>query len=159
MKKVFIGSDHAGYHLREKIISYLKKEQIPFVDMGNLKYDPNDDYPDFAALVAKEVQKHDGRGILACGSSFGVCIAANKFKGIRAVSINSEAEAITSRKDNDANVLCLSGGEATLRLIKPMKFNVIKKIIDAWLHTTSSQADRHQRRLQKIRIIEKKNFR
>ena len=159
MKKIFLGADHAGYHLKENIKNYLTKEQIPFEDLGNFKYDKNDDYPLFAQKVALAVQKTASKGILICGSSLGISIVANKFKGIRSVSINNEEDARVSRRDNDSNVLCLAGGETIGNKIKIPNFNKVKRIIDIWLHTTMSSADRHLRRLKEISTIEKHNFR
>jgi ribose 5-phosphate isomerase B len=151
MKKtvIYLGADHAGFKLKEQIKKYLLGLDFEIKDLGAFKFDKNDDYPDFGFAVAKTVAKNkNSMGILVCGSSFGVCIAANKVRGIRAVSIDNVKDAKLSREHNDANVLCLSGWN--------LKFNLAKKIITAWLKTKFSNAPRHRRRLNKIRKFENK---
>lgn len=145
---LYLGADHAGFKLKEQIKKYLQSQKVKFNDLGNLKLDKNDDYPDFGFKVAKAVAKDQGsRGILICGTSFGVCIVANKVKGIRAVSIDNVKDAKLSRQHNDANVLCLSGWD--------LKLPLAQKIIKVWLDTEFSGASRHKRRLNKIVKIEK----
>ncbi|MCX6740200.1 MAG: RpiB/LacA/LacB family sugar-phosphate isomerase [Candidatus Parcubacteria bacterium] len=140
---LYLGADHAGFKLKEQLKKYLLTQKIKFADLGNLKLDKNDDYPDFGFKVAKAVSKDDGsKGILICGSSFGVCIVANKVKGIRAVSISNIKDAKLSREHNDANVLCLSGWD--------LKLPLAQKIIKIWLDTKFNGAPRHKRRLNKI---------
>jgi len=121
---IYLGCDHAGFELK----NYLKKELTKLghtvVDKGAKKYVKTDDYPDYAAKVAKAVQKK-GLGILICGSSEGICIAANKFRGIRAVSVATLQNAKLSKEHNDANILCLSGWQLEKR--KALK------IADKWL--------------------------
>ncbi len=149
MKKdvIYLGADHAGFRLKEQIKKYLLAQKSMVIDLGNLKLDKNDDYPDFGYKVAKAVAKDkNSNGILICGSSFGVCIVANKVRGIRAVSIDNVKDAKLSREHNDANVLCLSGWN--------LKFDLAKKIIVVWLKTKFSNAPRHKRRLAKIRKYE-----
>jgi ribose 5-phosphate isomerase B len=149
---LYIGADHAGFHLKERIKEYLVSAGISFNDLGNLVYDSADDYPDFAFKVAKKVGlKKDARGILFCGSAFGVAIAANKVKGIRAVPVHSVREAEFSRLHNDANILCLSGWH--------LSFGIAKKIVSAWLKAKFSRASRHVRRLKKIEMIERGKWR
>jgi len=148
---IYLGSDHAGFKLKGEIKQYLQSQKLKFLDLGNLKLDKNDDYPDYGYKVAKAVAGNkNSKGILACGSSYGVCIVANKVKRIRAVSIGSVKDAILSREHNDANVLCLSGWS--------LQSNLGKKIIKAWLETSFSKATRHQRRLNKIKKIENKEL-
>lgn len=145
---LYLGADHAGFKLKEQIKKYLLTQKIKFADLGNLKLDKNDDYPDFGFKVAKAVAKDkNSKGILICGTSFGVCIVANKVKGIRAVSISNVKNAKLSRVHNDANVLCLSGWD--------LKLPMTQKIIKVWLNTAFTGASRHVRRLNKIRLIEK----
>ena len=147
MKKraiVYLGADHAGFKLKEKIKDFLKKNYI-VIDEGAHSLNKDDDYPDFAKRVGNNI-RGDSKGILICGSSQGVCIAANKIKGIRAVSISDVKNAVKSREHLDANVLCLSGWELTEEKAK--------KIISAWLKTKFSKAQRHNRRLNKIRSLE-----
>lgn len=145
--KVFLGADHNGFLLKEKIKQYLKKLKVDFEDLGNKKFDPKDDYPDFAILVAKKVAKGKSRGILICGTGGGVCITANKIKGIRAVQAFNAWQVKKLREHDNINVLCLDGWQ--------LKENEAKKMVKAFLETKFSGLERHKRRLQKIRKIEK----
>ena len=147
---IYIGSDHAGFKLKEKLKTYLDTQKINYVDVGNHTLDPQDDYPDFGILVAEAVAKHKTKGILVCGSSYGVCIVANKKKGIRAVSIANVLDAKLSREHNDANVLCLSGWQLTK--------SETEKVVKAWLNTDFTGEVRHKRRLNEIKKLEKENF-
>ncbi len=147
-KKIYLGADHAGFELKEKLKKWLNAKKISFEDLGNLTYDKNDDYPDFAEKVAKRVVKENSKGILFCGSSEGICIAANKIKGVRAVAPSTVKLAELSRVHNDANVLCLSGWYTPL--------NLTKKIVVKFLSTPFSKEARHVRRLNKIKKMEQK---
>ena len=146
---IYLGSDHAGFKLKQAIKEYLIKSGFAIKDLGNHNLSPLDDYPDYAEKVARAVQKSsDQRGILICGSGQGVCMTANKFKGIRAALGYSIAAAKQSRAHGDSNVLCLSGlGSDNLQA---------KKIVNAWLKEKFSGEARHVRRLKKIKIIETK---
>ena len=159
MKKIFLGSDHAGFRLKEQIKNYLATKNIDFEDLGNLVYDPNDDYPKYAEKVALAVVKNHTKGILICGSSHGMCITANKIKGARAVSSRTLAEAEVVREHNDANIICFPGGQIKSRKKGlGIDFEVVKKIIDLWLKTKFSAAKRHLRRSRQIAAIERKYF-
>lgn len=142
--KVYIGADHAGFKLKQKLIPFLKKNH-QVVDVGAKKFNKTDDYPDFAKKVAKNIKK-DNKGILICGSAEGICIAANKFKGIRAVAVWTKTNAKLSRQHNDANILCLSGWQLPL--------SRAKAIAKTWLATKFSNEKRHIRRLNKIKRFE-----
>lgn len=144
--KVFIGADHAGFELKEKMKDFVELLGYTVRDMGNWVYDKDDDYPDFALKVSKEVTKGKGKGILFCGSAEGMCIAANKVKGVRAVAVDEAKLAEKAREHNDANVLCLSGWYT-----KP---DLAKKIIKVFLKTKFSGVKRHIRRINKIKKIE-----
>ena len=146
MKPIYLGADHAGFALKEKIKKWLTKQKIPFVDLGDKKLRPADDYPDYAAKVARKVASGKSVGILFCGSAQGVCIAANKIKGIRAIVPFNPREAVLSRKHEDANIICLSGWFFTL-----MK---AKKMIGLFLNTPFSAEARHVRRINKIKKLE-----
>ena len=148
VKTVYVGADHAGFKLKERMKKFLQKLGYRVVDLGNKKLEPKDDYPDYGYKVAKAVAKTGNKGILFCGSSEGVCIVANKIKRIRAVPVMNVKVAKKSREDDDANILCLSGWFA-----KPEK---AKKIIKTWLKTEFSGAKRHVRRIGKIGEIERK---
>ena len=147
---IYLGSDHAGFKLKQAIKEYLIKSGFVIKDLGNHNLSPLDDYPDYAENVTKAVQKNlnSNKGILICGSGQGVCMTANKFKGIRAALGYSIAAAKQSRAHGDSNVLCLSGlGSDNLQA---------KKIVNAWLKEKFSGEARHVRRLKKIKIIETK---
>lgn len=151
---VYIGADHAGYRLKNHIKSFLSRKGYDVVDKGAHELDKNDDYPDFAAKVAKAVQKK-GKGILICGSAEGICIAANKFKGIRAVPIRSIELAKLSRQHNDANILCLAGGDMRKGKRVGLDKRKAEKIALTWLKTAFSEEERHIRRIKKIERIQK----
>ncbi len=148
--KIYLGSDHAGFDSKETIKKYLLQKGYKVIDCGNTIYDTNDDYPDFAYKVAKEVEYHRGVGILFCGSAEGMSIAANKIRGVRAVVAHDLTEARLTREHNDANVLCLSGWHTPAALAK--------KIAYVWLQTPFSKEKKHRRRVQKIRKIERQEL-
>ncbi|MBI2564737.1 RpiB/LacA/LacB family sugar-phosphate isomerase [Candidatus Woesearchaeota archaeon] len=150
---IYIGADHAGFELKESLKKYLSKLGYKIKDLGNTKFDPKDDYPDFAFSVAKQASKTKSKGILVCGSAEGVCIAANKVKGVRAVPVWTVSIAKLSRKHNDANVLCLAGG-GMLEKGKGLSNKLAEKIVLTWLRTPFSKEKRHVRRLKKIKKYE-----
>lgn len=148
---LYIGGDHAGYKLKEQIKKYLDGKGIDYEDLGPRELLSTDDYPDYAARVAKAVLKNSGnQGILICGSAAGVCVAANKFKGIRATVAGDRNEAKKTREHNDANILCLSGWKLDRQRAV--------KILKAFLETPFSGEERHIRRLSKIRKIEEETM-
>jgi ribose 5-phosphate isomerase B len=139
--KLVIGSDHGGFELKQKVIRYLKKKHISVKDMGSYTPDPVD-YPDIAKDVAKKVaNKQYKLGILVCGTGLGMAIAANKVKGIRAVTPYNAYTAKMSRAHNDANILALGG-----RVLGPA---LAYKIIDEFIKT-KFEGGRHLRRVRKI---------
>ena len=145
MKKIIIGSDHAGFKLKEIIKKYLEDLNYKYEDVGaNTK--ESCDYPDFSYKVAKKVSETNGRGIVICGTGIGSCIVANKVKGIRAALAFDEFTAKMSREHNNSNVLCL-GSRTT-------KKELAKKIVKIWLETPFSKEERHQRRVNKIMKLE-----
>lgn len=153
MKKelIILGADHNGFKLKEHLKSFLVKKGFQVLDKGNKKLVKTDDYPKYGLLVAKEISKRtNAKGILLCGSSQGVCIVANKLKGVRAVSAETVAEAKKTREHNDANVLCLSGW----RLTK----DKAQKLVTAWLNASFSKAPRHRRRVKEIQSIERQHL-
>lgn len=140
--KIIIGSDHAGFPLKEA----LKKAIGGMTDIGTGSAD-SVDYPDFGARVARAVSSGEyDRGILICGSGIGMSIVANKFPGIRAALCTDTEAARLSRMHNDANVLVLAG-----RRTDPEMAVAITRV---WLDTPF-EGGRHERRLEKIRNIEK----
>lgn len=147
MPTVYIGADHAGFDMKNSIAEHLAHRNITVEDLGAHTLDPHDDYPTFAVRVAQAVRNHPGSlGILSCGSAEGVCIAANKFDGIRAGIGFSVAAAQSLRQDDDANVICIPGRIATHD--DPLA------ILDAFLATPFSGGDRHVRRLAQVSEIE-----
>ncbi|MDA2922799.1 RpiB/LacA/LacB family sugar-phosphate isomerase [Patescibacteria group bacterium AH-259-L07] len=140
---IFIGSDHAGFTLKQELKKYLDTLGIKCEDAGNIVFDPTDDYPDFSYAVARKVRKTRGaRGILICDSGVGVCMAANKVSGIRAVNAYNIKIAEKSREHNNSNILCLGQDYMSSRQAE--------KIVKAWLETKFSAATRHHRRVDKI---------
>ena len=146
---IYIGADHRGYKLKEALKIYLKELDFAFEDLGALELIPDDDYPDYAALVAKKVagDPEKNRGILICSSGVGVDITANKFKGVRSALLFNPEQARMSRNDDNANVLSFSAD------FTPE--NSAKEILKIWLETPFSYLERHARRVEKIKKIEK----
>ncbi len=143
---VAVGSDHRGFTAKEQIKSMITQLNHQFVDFGTDNSSPAD-YPDIAFRAATAVSKGEAdRAILICGTGIGMCIAANKVKGIRAALCHDELTAQVSRHHNDSNVLCLSGDMTSEVLLR--------KIVEIWL-ITEFQGGRHQRRINKISAIEK----
>ena len=144
--KIYIASDHGGFKLKEKLVASLGKNHV-VNDLGPFKLNENDDYPDYVLLLTKEVLNEKRLGILICRSGQGTCIAANKVKGIRAVTGFSKKMIKSTRNDNNANVLCLPADYLGVR--------EAKEIAELFLTTKFSKARRHVRRLNKIRKMEK----
>jgi ribose 5-phosphate isomerase B len=145
---VVIGSDHAGFWLKEEIRRHLEHKGIAWVDMGPGKLQPRDDYPDYARKVAELVAKKKVTGILVCSTGSGMAMAANKVKGVRAAAVESTEGARLARKHNDANILCLGS--------RWLKQTTAKKIVDIFLKE-KFEGGRHERRLKKIRRLERAN--
>lgn len=139
--KVFISSDHNGFILKDDLIDYLKSHHYEVKDLSNQELDPNDDFPVFAAKAAHKVLNSDNSvAILICGSGQGMCMAANRFKGIRASLVWNANEAKLTRNDNDANVMCLPA-----HLFKDGN-EEWKDIIDSFLLTPFANAPRYIKR-------------
>ncbi len=146
---LYLGADHAGWHLKKEIKKYLKELGEEHEDLGNQELDPKDDYPDFALLVAKKVAQTNERGILICATGLGMAMAANKVKGIRAAVCWNDFTALQSRQHNDSNILCLGG--------KVTDTETAKKLVRIWLETEFTGEERHIRRLEKISDLDKAN--
>jgi ribose 5-phosphate isomerase B len=143
--KIYAGSDHAGFSLRGRVVAHLRERGYEVEDLGTHSTESTD-YPDYAAAVGRAVMQHPGAlGVLVCGTGMGVCIAANKVRGIRAAAVWSPESARLARAHNDANVLCLGA-----RLTPESE---ALTLIDKWLDTPF-EGDRHQRRLTKIVALE-----
>lgn len=145
---IYIASDHAGYHLKKELVDFIgKKMGKDLKDLGPDQYDEKDDYVDFAALLAKKVASEpESKGILLCGSGHGMCIAANKIKGVRAIVGYSISGAELGRQHNDANILCL----AARVLSKDHAEAITKK----FLETNFKDEEKHIRRINKIASLE-----
>lgn len=147
--KIALGADHAGFLVKEELFKYLSAKGYGVVDLGTHS-EESTDYPDYALLVAKAVASgRCDRGILACGSGLGMCIAANKVKGIRAVTPWSVPVAKLAAEHNWANVVCVPS--------RFVSISSIKKIVGAWLATPFDKSGRHERRVKKIRKMETKH--
>ena len=147
--KVFIGSDHRGFEVKNHLVGLLTEQGIEVIDLGPDQLDPDDDYNDYAVKVALEVQKaasegntEEARGILVCGSAHGVAIQANRFKGVRAIAAYDTELARIGREHNDANVLCLSADF--------IENSDIDNIVNIFLNTAFSGEERHIRRIKKL---------
>jgi ribose 5-phosphate isomerase B len=138
--KIAIASDHGGFHLKEQIKTILQSLGVDYKDFGTSSTE-SVDYPDYAVMVAKEVQ-NGTRGILCCGTGIGMSITANKFKGVRAALCHDVYTAQMSRQHNDANILIMGGRVEH----SPEE---VKAMIHAWLKT-DYEGGRHQKRLEKI---------
>jgi ribose 5-phosphate isomerase B len=145
--KIGIAADHGGYKLKEIIHPWLIKLGHEVIDFGAYKLDNADDYPDYIIPLAQAVaDKEVDRGIALCGSGVGASVAANKVKGIRAALINDHFSAHQGVEDDDLNVLCL-GGRVT-------GSSAAEEYIEAFLNAQFTGADRHMRRLTKVKAIE-----
>ena len=143
--RIAIGTDHRGFSIREKVVQLVQKLGHEAIDTGTFSPDAVD-YPDIAADVARRVSHGEAdRGILVCGTGLGMCIAANKFPGVRAAPCHDDLTAEMSRRHNDSNVLCLSADLLGERLIDHM--------IEIWLNTPF-EGGRHARRVDKITGLE-----
>jgi len=106
---IYIGADHRGLKQKELVKTWLEGRAQEFHDFGAYEYNPEDDYNEAAVAVAKKVAGEEGaRGILVCGSGYGECIAANRFRGVRAITGLTPEMTKRGREHNDANVLCLA---------------------------------------------------
>jgi len=147
--KVAIGADHGGYELKSDIAKLLESLGHEVIDQGAHKFDPEDDFPDFAAPVAASVQAGKAeRGIIICGSGVGATITANKFPGVRAGLCHDTYSAGQGGQHDDMNVLCLGARVVGVALA----VDLVKSFINARLE---SNEPRFQRRLDKVTAIEK----
>lgn len=145
--KVYIASDHAGYWLKEDLKEDIKSWNYEVEDVGNFKFDPDDDYPDFVVTLAEAVATDSGSmGVVIGKSGNGEAMVANKVKGVRAALCFSKDMARLAREHNDANILSLGA-----HFIKPHEAEVIVK---TFLDTPFSQEERHKRRVVKIKQYE-----
>lgn len=143
--KIYLGADHNGFALKQDLITMLQKSGHEVVDEGDMQLQPDDDFPQFAAKVVNALLAdgdRDARGILICGSGQGMCMAANRFKGIRASLVWDITEARMARNDDDSNVLCLPA-----RLLRSSE---AEAVVNAWLGTPFAGANRFKRRIAQL---------
>jgi len=140
---IYIASDHAGWHLKNKIVEWLTVGEYSVEDLGPKELIKGDDYPEYAKLVCEKVLLNGGtKGILVCDTGLGMSIAANRYDGIRAALVTNEFMARRSREHNNANILVL-GSEIN-------SFEELERIMNTFLTTDFSGEERHIRRLAKI---------
>jgi ribose 5-phosphate isomerase B len=150
--KISIGADHAGYEMKNQLIKFIEKLGHSVHDVGTFEPSKPDDYPDYAVLVGEDIRSGNvDRGVLVCGSGVGVSVAANKMKGIRAGLCHDHYSAHQGVEHDDMNVLVLGA-----RIIGQM---AAQDATEAFLGANFSGEERHVRRLNKVKGIEKNEFR
>ena len=145
---VYLGADHGGFELKEKIKEYLERKNISYEDLGACSKD-SVDYPDYAFAVGEKVVSGDpekNRGVMVCTTGLGACIAVNKIRGIRGAMGYNEEAIKKARLDVNVNVLCLGGTNDHQEALK---------ILDTFLETPFSGEERHARRVNKIKQKER----
>ena len=142
---IAIGTDHRGFKMKEELKNFLFSENIQYNDFGTYS-EESVDYPDFARPVAESIQKSESDfGVLICGSGMGICIPANKYKGIRAVNILTEKMAEMGRRHNNANVICFGADFVDI--------DTAKVCLKKFLNTPFDTDERHIRRVNKVNSI------
>ncbi len=144
---IYLCSDHGGYDLKNLLLEYLESQGLEVKNMGPFEYQNDDDYPDYVNPTMVEMQKNLGssKAIVICRNGVGVCVAANKYKGIRCALSWMPQHAASSRIDDDSNVLALPADYVS--------DEDAKIIVDTWLQTEFSNEPRHIRRLEKVSQI------
>lgn len=147
---IYLGADHRGYELKEKIASWLFEMKIEFTDMGATSLDPHDDFTKYAESVASVVANENlSKGILLCGSGVGVDVTANKFDGIRS-SVGKNADQVEAgRRDDDMNILVIAADYTSEEEAKDM--------VNKFLETKFSGKERYKRRIKEIEKLEANN--
>ena len=146
--KIYLGADHQGFYLKNKVFVYLEKRGFDVEDLSGKELDSNDDFPQFAAAVALRIigdNDDDAKGILICGSGQGMAMAANRFKGIRAIVAATSDDARWGRNDNNANVLSLPA-----RILENDDDIYWQDIVDTFLGADFSGAARFTRRNKEL---------
>lgn len=145
---LYISGDHGGYALKKRLVRFIENElSRPVTDLGPMNHVEDDDYPDYAFPLATRVVAENARGILICRNGVGVCMAANKVKGVRAGIGYNIAAAESMVTDDNTNILCL----ASDHLSEDFAMAIVKR----WLETDFPDQERHVRRLEKIENFEK----
>jgi ribose 5-phosphate isomerase B len=143
--KIYVGSDHNGFSHRAHLVSYLQKQGHEVLDDSTGQLNPEDDYPFFARKVTADMLASgdsEARGILICGSGQGMCMAANRYKGIRACLGYDRESVRAARNDDDANILCLA--------VRTIETDTANTLVDAFLRTPFAAAPRFLRRIQEM---------
>jgi ribose 5-phosphate isomerase B len=144
---IFVGADHRGFELKNRLFKRLSDEGYKVTDLGNNRLDLNDDYPDFALKVARATSENpENRGILLCGSGAGVDMTANKVEGARSALVFDVKRAIQARHDEDANIIALPADN--------LDEEFAWEIVEAFLETSFSGKQKDIRRIEKIKKIE-----
>ena len=147
---IYIGADHNGFARKKELTDYLRRSGYEVVDEGDQRWQAEDDFPQFASRVIAAMRSgsdpDSARGILICGSGQGMCMAANRFRGIRAALAFDQEEARSARNDDDSNVLCLSA--------RSLDMDATVGIVHAWLMTPFAGAPRFKRRIQELDELE-----
>ncbi|MDO4902334.1 MAG: RpiB/LacA/LacB family sugar-phosphate isomerase [bacterium] len=147
--KIYLGADHRGFYLKDKVYDYLKSRGYDVEKIGGSDYDPDDDFPVFAKQAVAKIyssEDADPRAILICGGAQGMGMAANRYKGIRASVVWDAEEAKWTRNDNDSNVLCLPARIFDQETAE----NELHDTLDTWLETPYANAPRFNRRNKQI---------
>ncbi len=141
---IFIGTDHRGFELKNKLMEYLQEKNIRIEDMGNYQYDPQDDYTDFATKVAQAVLQNPAEflGIVICGSGIGASMIVNRYKGIRCGLTFDSSQARHGRENDHINVISIPSDY--------IDFEKAKTIIDAFLEAVPKKEDKYIRRIRKL---------
>lgn len=146
---LYLGADHRGYSFKEKLKIWLSENNIFYEDLGNKKFNKDDDFVDFAEIVGKKViQRENNKGILFCGSGIGVTIAANKIKGVRAGCVFNKEMAKKAVEHDDINIICFPADY--------LSFFIIQKCVESFLSGRFLEDKRYLRRKNKITLLEKK---
>lgn len=139
---LYISSDHAGFKFKKQIGDYLRGNDLYFKDLGPTEFLIDDDYSDYVAKLIEVFDPEKDQAILICGSGQGMCIAANRYKGVRAALAWSIETAVTSRNDDNCNILCLGG---VVENIDP-----VQDIVEAFLKTPFEAVERRVRRIKEL---------
>lgn len=145
---IYIGADHRGFNLKESLKNYMKESGYTAVDLGDERYDENDDYVDFSVKVAQKVSgdSFNGKGVLICGSGVGVDVVANRFPGVRSALAISTDQVLKARSDDDVNILSIAADFTDE--------DTAKKMLSIWLQTPFSGEERYKRRLNKLKELD-----
>lgn len=150
--KLVVAADHAGFELKQILVEDLKAAGVPFEDLGAHSYVATDDYPDYADAIGQAIAAGSAdRGIILCGSGVGVCVAINKYPGVRAGICHDTYSAHQGVEHDAMNVLCLGA-----RIVGR---EVAREIVKSFVEARFSEEERHVRRLEKVREVERRYLR